>query len=554
VSGANQQEIHTIPAFIGSLVQRFGDREAIVGGNHRLSYREVDEQSRLLARGLLARGMAKGAHVGIWMGNGPDWLVSWLAVTRAGGVCVALSTFSQGRELAKVVRHSDLQGILMRGCFAGHDMKARLVGALPELGDAAPGAVLRTAPWLRFVVLIDDEEAPWARPRSWLMPPEIDPAFDDGLLEEIESSIAPGDLAMMIYTSGSTSDPKGVMHTHDSVVTKARYLHGQFDFPSDERSLTVLPFFWVGGLAMSLLPVLDAGGTQICVERFDTANVLEVIEAERVTRAGFYEDRVQQLVDHPDFATRDRSTLRVSNPELLVTDGYGYGHTYNGLEMGLGMSETFGPYWWGRFDEFKDDVALGPGGRFTPPLEELQPDVDFRVVDSAGNPVADGERGEIQVRGSCITVGHYKVPSAATFTDDGFLRTGDTGQVVGPKVYFRGRLNDMIKTAGANVAPAEVSAALMELEGVAAAHVVGVPDAARGSSVAAAVVAAPGVTLDPEALRAALRKELSGFKVPSHIVVMDASEIPWNEGSNKLRAKDLKELLVQRISASGVDR
>lgn len=545
--------IETIPAFVHSLVDRYGDREAIVLGDRRLSYRGIEERSRLLARGLLARGVAKGAHIGIWMGNGPDWLVAWLAVERVGAIAVPLSTFSQGRELARVIRHADLHGILMCGSFAGYDLKARLEAAFPELSGARPGALIRAAPHLRFVVLLDDDTAPWAHRASWLAPPEIDPAFDDALLADVELSIAPSDPAIMIYTSGSTSDPKGVLHTHHTVVTKARYLREQFAFPSDERSLTVLPFFWVGGLVMSLLPTLDAGGAQICVDRFDAPLVLDVIERERVTRAGFYEDRVRLLVEHPDFAVRDRSSLRVSNPELLLIPGHGYGRTHNGLEMGLGMTETFGPYWWGRFDEQKDPVALGPGGRFTPPLEEVQPGVELRVVDEAGSHVGDGERGEIQVRGSCITTGQYKVASPVTFTVDGYLRTGDSGQVVGSKVYFRGRTNDMIKAAGANVAPAEVAAALLELDGVAAAHVVGLPDGSRGQCVAAAVVAAPGASLDPEHLREQLRGELSGFKVPAHIVIMDESEIPWNEGSSKLRTKDLKDLLLERIEAASSD-
>ncbi|HEY1279322.1 MAG TPA: fatty acid--CoA ligase family protein, partial [Acidimicrobiales bacterium] len=206
----------------------------------------------------------------------------------------------------------------------------------------------------------------------------------------------------------------------------------------------------------------------------------------------------------------------------------------------------FGGYWWGRPDPISADAPLRPGERRPPPLDELQPGVELRVVDPHGDPVADGERGEICIRGACITAGRHKEPREAAFDRDGWFHTGDEGEVDGRRVRFRGRLDETIKTAGANVAPAEVVAALRDLPGVAEAYVVGLADETRGQVVAAAVVPADGAALDGGELRRALRANLSTFKVPVHIAVLAADDIPWT-ASHKIRRGALAELITASL-------
>jgi len=537
----------TLPSYLRSRCEQYDARDAVVLGDERLTYRRLDEESRALARGLLARGLQKGTRVGLWLGNGPSWVVVWAAITRAGGVAVPLSTFARGAELRRVIAHADLGGLITQHHHLGNDHLAQLAQALPGLGNGDAAIAVPDAPFLRWVVCIggDTQLPPWARSREWL---DESGALDDAVLDAVEAAIVPSDIAMMIYTSGTTSDPKGVLHTHDTIVTKAQYLRHHLGFEDGERCFTLLPFFWVGGLTMSLLPVLDAGGAQVCMDEFDAATVLATLERERVTRAGFFPDKVELLRAHPDFATRDLSALRVGNPELLATAGPDVGRASNGLSMGLGMTETFGCYSWGAFDDGNPNIRDANGGRRTPPLQELQPGVELRVVDAAGRPVADGNTGEIQVRGACVTPGLYKLPRADAFTDDGFLRTGDCGEPRNGSVVFRGRLKEMIKTAGANVAPAEVAVALLAVDGVAAAHVVALPDAVRGEVVAAAVVADDGVELDPDAIRSELRMQMSTFKVPRVIVQFRREELPWNEESDKVRTGELVELIRCRVA------
>jgi acyl-CoA synthetase (AMP-forming)/AMP-acid ligase II len=206
----------------------------------------------------------------------------------------------------------------------------------------------------------------------------------------------------------------------------------------------------------------------------------------------------------------------------------------------LGMTETLGPYAWGD-DGRTEQYPL------CPPLDHLQPGFDLRLVDADGHEVPDGMRGEIVLRGPTVTPGLHKVPREEVFDADGYYHTHDLGIRDRGRLYFVGRDSEMIKTANANVAPAEVEMEMQALPGVASAYVIDVPDARRGTVVAAAVVAADGTTPDPEALIEALRGRLSSFKVPRRIVLLRREEIPMIEMSGKVHRHALRNLVAGRL-------
>jgi acyl-CoA synthetase (AMP-forming)/AMP-acid ligase II len=541
---AQPETATTLAAWFPALSATYGDHEAIVGEGRRLTYCTLDAEARRWAARLVALGVGKGARVGLLLGNGPTWLSVFAAVTRLGAVAVPLSTFFTPAELAYVARHADLHGLVVHGSFLGRDQLAEVATAFPGVA-AGDGPVLHldAAPFLRWVGVTE----PVRLLPAWAVDLHADGTTDGwDVLDAVADAIHPTDPALMIYTSGSTATPKGVPHTHGAVMTKTHYLREMFELEPGVRSYIASPFFWVGGLTMSLFPVLDAGGTQLCTHRFDAAEVLELIERERPSRAVLYPHHLAALLDHPSFATADRSSLRYADPRLLADGTSSPPPPTHGLSIGIGMTETFGGYWWGRPDPVRADAPLRPGERRPPPLDVLQPGVELRVVDPHGRPVGDGERGEICIRGACITAGRHKEPREVAFDDDGWFHTGDEGEVDGRRVRFRGRLDETIKTAGANVAPAEVVTALRDLPGVAEAYVVGLPDDTRGQVVAAAVVPADGATLDGGELRRALRANLSAFKVPVLIVVMAAADIPWT-ASHKVRRGALAELITATL-------
>jgi acyl-CoA synthetase (AMP-forming)/AMP-acid ligase II len=494
-------QARTVPELIGAMAIAYGDRRAVVKDDEVLSYRGLDERSAALARGLLRRGVGKATRVGILMGNGPEWVVWWAAVSRVGALCIPISTFLRPAELGRVIRHADLQGLIATPRFLGQDYLEHLESEFPEIDSAGGGELaLRSAPYLRWVVAVAlDPVRPWAHTPAWLAAP-IDPW--DELRAAAEREVHVEDEAIVIYTSGQSAEPKGVVHTHGSVLTKIHYLREMLEHERSSQVESTMPFFWVGGLVMALLTAMEAGATVSCVDR---SSFRQVIGATK--QANRYE--------HLRWAPA------------------------------LGMTETFGMYSWGR--EWRV-----PGSELAAPLDLLQPGFEVKVVDADGKRVANGERGEILVRGPSLATRLHKVERHECFDADGFYRTGDEGRVDGDRIHFTGRLGDMIKTSGANVSPAEVERELSALDGVVAAHVVGVPDARRGELVAAAVVLDASAHLDAERIRELLNARLSAYKVPRKIVFFDSiDEIPMT-ATMKVRKPALAELLARTDETANV--
>jgi acyl-CoA synthetase (AMP-forming)/AMP-acid ligase II len=300
-----------------------------------------------------------------------------------------------------------------------------------------------------------------------------------------------------------------------------------------------MPFFWVGGFLFSVACNLEAGATALVEEAFEPGATLAFLEKERATYALGWPHFGKLLAEHPTRPQRDLSALRRGNmPGLLpeVPDDPELRAT------ALGMTETFGPHTWGG----EGALAEADRGSFGPPL----PYVEHRIVDPAsGVPVAPGEAGEICVRGRTLMQGLYKVEREDAFDADGFYHTGDVGFLDRRgRLFFQGRLGDMIKTGGANVTPSEVETALAAYAEVKAAYVVGVPDAERGQNVAAAVVLEPGApAVSADELQRRLRADLSAYKVPRHLWVLRDDELPFTD-TGKLHKGRLAALLADRLA------
>jgi acyl-CoA synthetase (AMP-forming)/AMP-acid ligase II len=304
----------------------------------------------------------------------------------------------------------------------------------------------------------------------------------------------PADLLLVIFTSGSTAAAKGVVHTHGTVVRKVATGQDATGFPSDDglRVFAGLPFFWIGGI-QTTMGALCSGATLVCQERFDPDEALDLIAAEDVGFVMLWPTLRQRLERHAERTGRALpSTAFLGLRQLDVTpDG--------AVRTNLGMTETMGPH------------ATGPA-------------TEHRIVDREGRPT-DG-RGEIAVRGYTVMQGLYKREREETFDPEGWYHTGDEGVLIDGALYFHGRASEMIKTNGANVAPAEVEQVLAAAGGVRAAFVFGLPDDERGEIVVAAVVPDAGAVVDEAALRANARGQLSAFKVPRAVVVLAEDEVP----------------------------
>jgi acyl-CoA synthetase (AMP-forming)/AMP-acid ligase II len=536
----DEGEALALPGFLRAQARAHGERELLVAGARRLTYRQVERESARLARGLLAAGVGKGSRVALLMPNGPDWVIAWLAAGRIGALVIPLSTFYQARELGWVLRHADVHTLLTCDRYLGHDYLERLEQVAPSLRAQRDRRPLRLPelPYLRAVRVWGAGRRPWADEGGAALV-DAEPALDEEFLRAVEDSVLPADLAVLLYTSGSTAEPKGVCHTHGTLVRHSRLVTRFLGGAPDDRMLSPAPFFWVGGFHR-LLHVLHIGGAMLFLDAFDAGAALELIRRERATILVLWPHQAKALLEHPGLRPDDLRGLRSAPWRLLPAARRAPAPDL--VPNSIGMTETFAYHTIDPAGTVLRDAKRGACGHALPGMER-------RIADPhSGAPLPPGAEGELQVRGFNLMQGLYKREREQVFERDGFYRTGDRGRIDADGCYFfSGRLGDMIKTGGANVSPREVEAALLSLPGVAEACVAGVPDAELGELVAAAVVAERGARLDPEALRAQLRGQLSAFKVPRHLFAFEPDELPRTD-AGKVHPARLRERLIERVA------
>ncbi|MBW8752571.1 MAG: acyl--CoA ligase [Sphingomonadales bacterium] len=525
----------TVPAMLAGLVARRADHDAIATMAETVSYAELDRRSARMARGLLAVGAGKGARIALIAPDGVLWATAFLAALRIGGLITCVSTMVTPKELAHILRNSDTQFLISARRFLGHDYAKTIEAAFPAVRTCAPGKLLlEDAPFLRSVWLDHAEGAPWAHSTSDLLARADD--VSASLLSAVEAQVAPSDEAVIVYTSGSTSLPKAVVHTQRNVTRHPRELAKLFLIKPDDRMLPMLPAFWLGGMAM-FFQVLSQGATLVYPASPDLEVLVETIKQLRVNRLNGWGDGLARL--------RKLAPERGVDIDQIV--GLGPFRDAKGelippqFQSGmLGMSETFAPHSAEplnyRMPEDKPWSCGRPVGGY-----------ERRVVDpETGLEVPTGEVGELQLRGGALMSGMYKRLREEVFTPDGFYPTGDLCRIDADDcLYFIARRNDMIKTRAANVSRLEVEAAMNELPEVELAVVTGLDDAEFGQIVAAAVVPAQGASPTEESLRAALRETLSSYKVPRRIVFIAESDIQ-RTATGKLKLHELGKLIERR--------
>ena len=511
-SGELPGKAQTFARFVRAVAQAYGDAVAVTledgeAAVASVTYGELDARSALLARGLLARGIGKGARVGFIHGNGPDFAVMLAAVSRIGAVAVPISTMIRANELVRVLRQSDIQGLVVQRSMLGKDYVERVLEALPELEGQDSGALrLGRVPYLRWIVSDGEGLPACVASLDWLTGAAA--TVGEDLLREVEAEVHPTDQMVEIYTSGSMALPKGVRHAHGPVCFRSHTMREMMGHVPGKRVACILPMFWVGGMMMYLVPGLEAGATVVCTER-------------TLSNSRFAMGSV--------LAEEDLAAMRGPKPW-----------------WGLGMSETLGPYSWG--DDFR-----APGRPVCAPMDHFGPGYEVRIADADNLPVATGEVGEMQVRGYPVASGLHKIERAEHYTPDGYYRTGDMCMVEeraeGSRVHFVGRGGDMIKVSGSNVSPAEVEMELQSLDGVHTAYVVGLPDRERGALLVAAVIAREGAEPDFAVIETELRRRLSSYKVPRAYVPMGRDEVPLLH-SNKVARRELARMMEDRLGRS----
>jgi fatty-acyl-CoA synthase len=511
----------TLPALLDAVAARFAEREALVSPRRRLTYAELVAESGALARGLVALGVGKGTRVGLLMPNWPEWITTAFAVWSAGGLLVPVNTLSRPRELAHCLGHADVALLVAVRGFLGHDYVAALETIAPGAAGAPAPLAHPRLPALRRIV--------WLEPPAARRAVDLTPLLAAGggvprdWLGALAARVAPVDPATVFFTSGTTAEPKGVVHLHRALCRAADDIGWVLGVTADDRTWGYLPFFFAGGLVAVALASLARGARVVLQEVFEPGETLRLLEGERCTVFFAWPHQAEALLAHPRFPTTRLHLVKGVGANakwaaaLYPADHHAVG-TY-------GMTETapLCTAWPWDAPLARRAASHGPAVRGR----------EVRIVDpDTGTPLAAGEEGEICVRGPSLFAHYYREAPAACFDAEGFFHTGDLGRLDAEgALTFLGRLKDVIKTAGVNVAAAEVEAVLLEHPALGAAHVVGVPDAARGETVAAFVVAKEPV--DAALLLEHCRTRLATYKVPRHVWLRTDAELP-KKGSGKV--------------------
>ncbi len=504
-------EARTIPALLAEQARNFGDHEAVVGGEQRYTYAELQQKVRAFAKGLQSMGLGRGSRVAILMGNRPEWIIADLAICSLGGTMVAVNTWVTARELGYILKHSDADALVFAGSFLKYDY-------IEMLGELEPHA--ENLPKLKTLIHFGDTGYKDSIPYAEVFSRGAD--VPDAEIDAAAAAIDPQDVTYLLYTSGSTSTPKGVQLQHYALIENMWNLGNRMHVTEADRLWLAVSLYWGLGCENALFNLLTHGGCVVLQHHFDAGEAIRLIEEEKCTLFYGTPNMAQAMSEHPDRPNRDLSSLRsggaTGSPEQLqrvrelgateICHIYGLTETYGNCNVTDGKLDP-------------EDKRLKSVGK---PLEG----VVQRIVDrETGAPLGAGEVGEVQVK-RYVTKGYYKDEdkNREAFTEDGWFRTGDLGMHDEEGyLYFRGRIKEMIKTGGINVAPVEVEDQLMELEGVRLAFVIGLPDEVRDEVIAAVVVPErDGLTEADVAAR--LKDKLSAYKLPRRYLFVDEHDLP----------------------------
>jgi fatty-acyl-CoA synthase len=521
--------------------------EAVVFRDARITYAELQARVDEWTRALLACGVRRGDHVAVLLPNRPEWIIAAFAIARIGGVTTAISTFSTPRELAWTLEHSEATALVTVGSFRGREYLAPLHDLCPELDRCAPGELASARlPSLRTVVCVD----PLGHAGGRFSPDGVlsldgflarGAATSPGALEAARRAVTPDDICYVLYTSGSTATPKGVTLAHGGVIENGFAIGERQHLGAADRLWLAVPLFWSFGSANALPAILTHGGCVVLQESFEAGEALELLDRERCSVYYGMANMARAMLEHPDRPRRALASMRtgltIGLPEdvAMTMDAVAARELCNVY----GSTETYGNC---AVTDAHDsrDARLTTQGR---PL----PGMDIRVVHPERRTVLPaGDVGELCIRGH-VTPGYLHAPEATAqaFDADGYFLSGDLGLIGDDgRVRFRGRLKEMIKTGGINVAPLEVEAILLQHPDVAQAFVVGVPDRDKGELVAAALELRTGATADASAITAFCRERLASYKVPARVAFRKAEELPRTP-TGKIHKPGLRQELTR---------
>jgi len=520
------------------------DHPAVILPEQRRTYAEIRDAAIDRALSLQALGVGPGDHVGLLLPTGMDFIETLFAAALLGAVAVPVNARYMPPELAYVVENADLKVLLTTDKIAeAVNFVERLRLAFPGLAAADAGRLeLEDAPLLRNIVLYGSSRA-----AGMLTEQEFRDLSSHGDLERLHLSrlqIRLGNTALMLYTSGTTANPKGCMISHEAIVRNGAALADRYELTAEDSFWSPLPMFHIAAI-LPLTAIFNVGGTYVTTGYFRAGEALQMMEQEQVTATyPCFWTIMSDLVDHPDFDRTDLSRVTLMNANFAVQPPEIGSKMKKALPNAVfvgtfGMTETAGTVTTSRLDatETQRFTRLGT------PLSGIEVKA---VNPETGEEVPAGEKGEAWIRGYCTFSRYYKSPekTAEALDEDGWFHSGDLISVdEDGQLMFHGRLRDMLKVGGENVAAVEIESCLQQHAAVKLAQVVGIPDRRLIEVPAAFIELEPGQAASGQELIDFCKGRIASFKIPRHVRFVTA----WPVSSTKIQKFRLQDQLKQEL-------
>lgn len=514
--------------------------------NLRFTYGQFNERVNNLAKGMLAIGINKGDHVGIWAKNVPDWLTFMFATAKIGAVLVTVNTAYRSHEVEYVLKQSDMKALAIIDRFRDVDYLEIVYGLIPELRSQERGHLKsKNFPCLKSVIYVGQEKHRGMYNTNELL--LLGSYFPDEKLREIQASVSCDDVVNMQYTSGTTGFPKGVMLTHKNILNNGLSIGNRQNFSSEDRLCLPVPLFHCFGIVLGVMAVLTHRATLVMLEIFDPLMVLAAVQKEKCTALYGVPTMFIAEYTHPMFDMFDLSSMRtgimagstcpVEAMKKVVKDMHCYQITsvYGLTEASPGMTQT----------SVDDPLELR-----VETVGKSFPGVEVKIFDPQTKEPADIDTvGEICCRGYNVMKGYYKMPEETkkAIDENGWLHSGDLG-TCDKEGYYRitGRIKDIIIRGGENIYPREIEEFLHSMEGVRDVQVVGIPDKKYGEIAGAFVILEKDANLTEEDIRDYALSRIARYKVPKHIFLVE--EYPLT-ASGKIQKYKLRELAVELLNS-----
>ena len=539
-------QVTTLGDLLLTAADRYPDSPALIFAGERVSYAELAARALRRARSLQALGVRPREHVGMLLPTSPEFVEFLFAIALCGAVAVPLNARYKHNELAYAIDNGDLVTVITTDRVAEQvNFAERLREALPGLAAAsAPaGLSLPQTPRLRNVVLLGASTAPGFLGEQELA--ERAEEVPEDRVHETRLRVRVRDVAIMLYTSGTTAHPKGCLISHEAMVRNAISLgRNRYALRHEDVFWSPLPMFHIAAI-LPLCAIFDVGGAYATMGYFEAGAALKMLESEKVTATyPCFVTIMSDLIHHPDFATTDLSRITLMNSNFAVQPPGIAAAMLKAMPQAIyvgtfGMTETAGTVSTSRLEDPLEERI----GRLGRPL----PGVEVRILDHAtGADAAPGGRGEVLVRGYSTLEGYYKDPikTAAALDAQGWYHTGDIGSIdAAGTLMFHGRLKDMLKVGGENVAAVEIESCLQRHPAVKLAQVVAIPDARLGEVAAAFIERRPDAQVTAQELIDFCRRESASFKVPRQVRFVSE----WPMSASKIQKFRLREELVREL-------